>query len=1137
MPLISALGVLDYGLGEFAMESTKHVIRFAVVALLTLGSVALGSNVADARNRGKNILKGVIGAGAIGIILNEAARAERRRRQRQRGYDESSQNENARHVAQRPTGRYPDEVAVVQRQQALITAGFRIGEIDGVWGPKSRTAAKQIQAAMGHPQTGWLTGPQLEWLVAGGWQRRHPAPPIDSTATTEDDETHTIRMQSALARAGYDVGEIDGRWGNDSRAIAAQYQRSRGEPITGRLNEAQLARLEGREPPAASARHEQVAVREEEKSTNEEPADAPRKESDGSAVPPDDPGAETKRLTEAAKAIEALLSAPNTMEGLKSVEAVERDIKETFAKIGSSGVQSVQQAIQQRRDAVIAAVIAKDLNHLSKLSEDKLGLEQSAQWIVTFERNFDTYPAHAEVRRARAKFQSVREQQAQSALAEFEKELNALDKTDQRLTEKANALRQEYLARPEDRNLQAFEGYETAVRRLGQSQMQSVGDLKEVRLKKDSPDAKLQEQAARPGVRVPKIKLTELRRSERTESNEIVHRVSADRLIIWEDFGVTVSVARPLQCGPPIEVLVDSETSEFFVHAKDKLRKYANAVTTRLETYGGAETACRSGEVNSQNLRLALRGKVFSSIGSSSRGFDKGQLHQLTVPVEAIDKDFLETTKKMPGRRVGPELQAAFDEYWSHGEKLEKATAEALATENYAQVFLLLAGGNVSSNDFRSKRLEFLRKATKLGSASAPFVVSRDYSSAKRSALRQKSVTSELLTYFGLLAIGNARGDMQAIAETEFWTRKDNSRVDQQIRKLMESALAWAKSNPEADPFAADLSAQFDAAEKGLAAVAGQTVPDAGDLHRAVNDYFLSSICSVRTAVTSNLQEGYARSAMLASFGNAKPEDGWCVSLSADLKFELRISEPDNVKCSLGRKGAATCSFDLGFDCAVESLQGSAAQFFNRAVGTRVAMFDRMTCAPIRAAPGEKKIVELKHTNGLWSVVRLRKPSTSNEEDEFWDDLFSEVDKDLTGGQPKAGAPKPTSEAGGDYIFLKWLTAPGHWATNCGEENSNIFKVNGEKIEYLNPNPQGGMHAFARYKVAEHNALVLDYLKESEDPRSNVHGDIEQRVEKADESSIRTVTTIDGTTTKFVLQRCSCDSLVGTALEMCQRAN
>jgi peptidoglycan hydrolase-like protein with peptidoglycan-binding domain len=219
-------------------------MRFAscnVLAALAVSTGFLLSGAIDssavAQNRNE-ILRGITGGGVLGIIVDEAAKAEERRRR----------EEQSRSRQQAPASAQPfaDERAVEERQRALVEAGYDVGGVDGVWGPKSRTATKQIQAMIAHPQTGWLTGTQLRWVQNGGIQKRLAAPPIDPAASNVDDETQTIRMQAALARAGYQSGEIDGRWGNDARAAAADFQRRIGETVTGRLSEAQLLRIEGR---------------------------------------------------------------------------------------------------------------------------------------------------------------------------------------------------------------------------------------------------------------------------------------------------------------------------------------------------------------------------------------------------------------------------------------------------------------------------------------------------------------------------------------------------------------------------------------------------------------------------------------------------------------------------------------------------------------------------------------------------------------------------------------------------------------------------------------------------------------------------------------------------------------------------
>lgn len=151
-----------------------------------------------------------------------------------------------------------DEALVRDMQLALIAARFSIGQIDGVWGPKARAAAKDIQAQIGHPRTGWLTPSQLFYLKERNAGRNPERPPVDPSLPMVDDEDYTKRMQRALRNADFDVGDIDGRWGSGARAAARSYQARIGQPQTGRLTFQQLVALEsggrtvpGNAPPVA----------------------------------------------------------------------------------------------------------------------------------------------------------------------------------------------------------------------------------------------------------------------------------------------------------------------------------------------------------------------------------------------------------------------------------------------------------------------------------------------------------------------------------------------------------------------------------------------------------------------------------------------------------------------------------------------------------------------------------------------------------------------------------------------------------------------------------------------------------------------------------------------------------------------
>ena len=175
-------------------------------------------------------------------LLDKVERAKERERSRDRQRFDRTDSP--------AEGGDPDERLVIQMQYALLEAGHHIGRPDGVWGPKAREATKKIQSSIGHPLTGWLTASQLAYLQQRNAGARPASPRLDPKEPVFDDEQRTIRMQVALARAGFSIGQPDGRWGNTARQAAREYQMRLGHPATGRLNDSQLALLEGQIAPS-----------------------------------------------------------------------------------------------------------------------------------------------------------------------------------------------------------------------------------------------------------------------------------------------------------------------------------------------------------------------------------------------------------------------------------------------------------------------------------------------------------------------------------------------------------------------------------------------------------------------------------------------------------------------------------------------------------------------------------------------------------------------------------------------------------------------------------------------------------------------------------------------------------------------
>ncbi len=137
----------------------------------------------------------------------------------------------------------------VALQNALHTTGYYNGKIDGIYGPATVEAVKQLQTAKGLPATGYVdraTGAALNSAMAskGG-------------AVATSALAHTAAVQSTLKLAGYWTGPIDGQWTAELTDALKKFQTDLGVPATGSVDIATLSALEAKiaqaqSPPSSS---------------------------------------------------------------------------------------------------------------------------------------------------------------------------------------------------------------------------------------------------------------------------------------------------------------------------------------------------------------------------------------------------------------------------------------------------------------------------------------------------------------------------------------------------------------------------------------------------------------------------------------------------------------------------------------------------------------------------------------------------------------------------------------------------------------------------------------------------------------------------------------------------------------------
>src|SRR3954462_11909387 len=115
--------------------------------------------------------------------------------------------------------------AVRDLQEALKALGHNPGLIDGDFGPMTEVAVKAFQQARGITVDG-IVG-KVTWINIDEADQSEPVLKIGSTGLP------VRRAQKRMSLVGYDVGDVDGRYGAHTEAAVKKLQQQRGLAIDG----------------------------------------------------------------------------------------------------------------------------------------------------------------------------------------------------------------------------------------------------------------------------------------------------------------------------------------------------------------------------------------------------------------------------------------------------------------------------------------------------------------------------------------------------------------------------------------------------------------------------------------------------------------------------------------------------------------------------------------------------------------------------------------------------------------------------------------------------------------------------------------------------------------------------------------
>ncbi len=137
------------------------------------------------------------------------------------------------------SGDGPETIRAVQRE--LHTRGYEAGVEDGVPGLITRAAVLAYEYDYGLPLTAEPSERVLKQILMGEGQP--DARPASGQSTGAQAEQVIRTVQQTLAKAGYAVGKVDGRMGEETVRAIREFETDQHLPETGRVSGQLVARL------------------------------------------------------------------------------------------------------------------------------------------------------------------------------------------------------------------------------------------------------------------------------------------------------------------------------------------------------------------------------------------------------------------------------------------------------------------------------------------------------------------------------------------------------------------------------------------------------------------------------------------------------------------------------------------------------------------------------------------------------------------------------------------------------------------------------------------------------------------------------------------------------------------------------